>query len=234
MSRADLVLHWPHTAESICWGVIPLISKCEPCAHRGLLGLQFRRPGSPAWLIPPSPYFPFILRATCCIYKSRAHSYSQPSIIYMTLVFSFDSSTIMKLAREIFTSSVRLMRRESKEKYPFLISLALNFWKRASSTHHPDRILINVKWFCDIDWGLAGVLPLLWRGSERWRSWQIEWDLRMFCALGFGACEASLAYFVISRCLWCSRWKCFTEEVKCLEYKCKNDSGNPLAFPFRY
>lgn len=166
MSRADLVLHWPHTAESICWGVIPLISKCEPCAHRGLLGLQFRRPGSPAWLIPPSPYFPFILRATCCIYKSRAHSYSQPSIIYTTLVFSFDSSTIMKLAREIFTSSVRLMRRESKEKYPFFNLPRVEFLK-ACILHTSPRQDFNqcemVLWYrLGPGWSPAAVMERQW------------------------------------------------------------------------
>ncbi len=228
MSRGDLVLHWPHTVESICWGVIPLISKCEPCAHRGPLGLQFRRPGSPAWLIPPSPYFPFVLRATCCIYKSQALHYLYDSCVLIWFIFDNQAGTwnIHKLG------SFNETREQGKR--PFFNLPRVEFLKACILHISPDRILINVKWFCDIDWGLAGALPLLWRGSERWRSWQIEWDLRMFCALGFGVCEASLAYFVISRCLWCSWWKCFTEEVKCLEYKCKNDSGNPLAFPFRY
>lgn len=141
---------------------------------------------------PASPDFPFILKTTCCINKSQAHGYSHPSIIHAALVFPFDSSSIMKLAREIFTSSVRLIRRESEEKDPFFNLPHVEFvWKCASSVYQPDRVLINVKWLCDIDWGLAGAME---------RQWEVtlladRWDLRMFCALGFGACAASTCIF---------------------------------------
>lgn len=73
----------PCTAESICWGVISLISKCEPCAHRGLLGLEFRRLRSPAWLIPP-PYIFHLFWGPPVVYTKARPSYSQPSIIYTT------------------------------------------------------------------------------------------------------------------------------------------------------
>lgn len=96
-----------------------------------------------------------------------------------------------------YSQAGRFNEKGEREKRPFLICPPFNFWRCASFLYQADRILINVKWLCDIDWGLAGALLLLWRGSERWRSWQIEWDLRMFCAQGFGVGEWGIA------CIFC-------------------------------
>lgn len=162
------------------------------------------------------------------------YSKARPRIIYTTrvliwFIFNNEAGTwnIHKLG------SFNETREQGKR--PFFNLPRVEFFK-ACILHISPRQDFNqcemVLWYwLGPGWSPAAVMERQWEVTLLADRMRFE---NVSCALGFGVCEASLAYFVISRCLWCSWWKCFTEEVKCLEYKCKNDSGNPLAFPFRY